>query len=147
MRLAERIDDPGGVRSLDGDLSPVVGPLHYGDAVARVRAHPLEILLTPAGVHADEETFGGKAVDDDVVDHAAPLVAERAVLGLSVAALREVVRDQPLCGPQRGTTVDADLAHVRDVKHAGVFAHRRMLLQHPGVLHRHLEAGELDHAR
>src|SRR5262249_44817673 len=35
-----------------------------------------------------------------------------------------------------------DLAHVRDVEHADGRAHREMLLANPGVLDRHLPAGE-----
>jgi hypothetical protein len=43
--------------------------------------------------------------------------------------------------------VQVDLPHVRDVEEPRVLAHRAMLGQDPRVLHRHLEAGELDQAR
>ena len=52
--------------------------------------------------------------------------------------LQELARRRPF---------DLDLAHVRDVEHAGVGAHRAVLLDHALVLDGHLPAGERDHAR
>ena len=145
-RLAERIDQFRRVRSLHRDLRPVVRALAYRDPVAGVRAHPVEVLLPPAGVDADEEPLRREPVDDDVVDHAALFVAERAVLRLAIRALRKVVRDQLLRGLQGARALEGDLSHVRDVEHPDVLAHRRMFLEQALVLHGHLETRELDDA-
>ena len=146
-RLAERIDQPGRPGALDRDLGPIIRTLRDRDAFPRVRPHPVEVLVSSARVHAGEQPLRGKAVDDDVVDHAALLVAEGAVLRLPVLALREVVGDQPLRGLQGARSFQRDLPHVRDVEHAGGVPHRRMLLEHPLVLDRHVEPRELHHPR
>ena len=43
--------------------------------------------------------------------------------------------------------LDLELTHVRDVEDTAVGAHGAMLGDHAVVLHRHLPAGERDHAR
>ena len=48
---------------------------------------------------------------------------------------------------QRARAAELDLAHVRDVEQAGGGAHRLVLGDHAGVLHRHVPAGEVDHPR
>jgi len=110
-----------------------------------VGAHPLEVLLTSGGVDADEQAARGEAVDDDVVDDPAALVAERGVLRLAVLALRQIVGDQPLRGLQRAGAFEDDLAHVADVEDAGALAHGEVLLDQALVLHGHVEPGKLDH--
>src|SRR5467141_4191878 len=146
-RLAERIDQLRGLRTLDRDLCPVVGTLRHRDALPRVRPHPVEVLAPPARIDADEQPLRGKAVDDDVVDHAALLVAEGAVLRLPVVALGEIVGGQSLRGLQGARAFQRDLPHVRHVEHANGAPHRPMLLEHSLVLDRHVEPRELHHPR
>ena len=145
FRLAELVDERGRLRSLDGDLRPVVGAL-LDPRAFRVILHPGEVFFAPAGVDTDEQAGGRIPVDDDVVDHAALLVAERAVLRLAVGALREIVRHQPLGGFERSRAIDGHLAHVADVEDADPLADGGVLLEDTLVLHRHVPTGELDDA-
>ena len=81
-------------------------------------------------------------VGEEVVEHAAVVLAEHGVLGAAVGELGDVVGEDPLqerlgVGPAR-----LDLAHVRDVEDAGALAHRLVLGPDALVLHRHLPARE-----
>src|SRR5207237_2960786 len=145
-RYADRVDYSGGVRALHRNLRPVVAALVRGRSGGLALAHPVEVLLPAARVDADEEPFGGEAVDDDVVDDAALFVAERRVLRLPVLALGQIVGDEALGGLERGRALQDHLAHVAHVEDAGPLADRGVLLENALVLHRHLESGEFDHA-
>ena len=92
---------------------------------------PLEVLLAVAGVHADEQVLGGAPVDDHVVDDAAVLAAEAAVLGLAVGDLGEVVREDAVERLERLRAAEDHLAHVGDVEEAGAGAHRLVLVEEP----------------
>ena len=74
--------------------------------------------------------------------HAAVLLAEARVLGAADLDLGDVVGEHPLQEGERARPLDLDLAHVRDVEHPGMRAHRRVLLPDPLVGDRHLPAGE-----
>ena len=117
---------------------------HVG--AAGVVGEPVEVLRAVARVHADEEVLGGAPVDDHVVDDAAGLAAQAAVLRLAVGHLREVVREDAAQRLERLRAAEDDLAHVRDVEQPDAGPDRLVLREDPGVLHRHLPAGELDQA-
>ncbi len=87
-----------------------------------------------------------QAVGDEIVDDAAVLVRQERVLRLAVTHAVDVVREHLLEERLRGRAVHVDLAHVRDVEHSRVCAHRAMLLDDALVLDRHLEACERHHA-
>ena len=84
---AELLDQLGRAGALHRDLRPLVALLFELDALARVGAHPFEVLLASGRIDADEQAPRGEAVDDHVVDHPAALVADRGVLGLAVLAV------------------------------------------------------------
>ncbi len=58
----------------------------------------------------------------------------------------EIVGERPLQRGERTGTVDAHRAEVRHVEHHGPRATGAVLLEHAGVLDRHLPAAELGHA-
>ncbi len=59
-----------------------------------------------------------------------------------ISIFGHVVGEHALQEGERARPLDLDLAHVRDVEHAGVRAHRRVLLADPLVGDRHLPAGK-----
>ena len=135
------------MRPLDGQEG--VGIRH----VAHVRAGHLP-LLQPAeiggavrGVDDQQEPEFVELVDDEVVDDPAGIVRQQGVLRLADADLAEVVGERRLQQLGGARPLDLELAHVRDIEHAGVVANGAMLRDYALVLHRHLPAGEGDHAR
>ena len=94
------------------------------------------------GVGDDQVAVVAEPVGEEVVEDAAVVLAEAGVLGAADLDLGDVVGEHVLEEGERARPLDLDLAHVRDVEHAGVRAHRQVLLPHPLVLHRHLPAGE-----
>jgi hypothetical protein len=109
-----------------------------------VLREPGEVARVVGGVRDRQVALGAEPVGEEVVEHAAGLVAQHAVLG---AALRErvhVVGEQPLEQRRGARAARLDLAHVADVEHARATSHGRVLLADPGVLDRHLPARERD---
>ena len=92
VHLREPLEELRGARPLERELRPVVRLVRHVGA-ARVAGEPLEVLRAVAGVDADEQVVGGAPVDDHVVDDAAVLAAQAAVLRLAVGDLGEVVRE------------------------------------------------------
>ena len=73
-----------------------------------------------AGVGDDQEPPLGEPVDEEVIDHAAALVAEQAVLRAALGDAANVARDQTLHALGGSAAADHDLTHVRDVENADV---------------------------
>ncbi len=90
----------------------------------------------------DQVAVAAEPVGEEVVEHAALLVAEAGVLGATDLDLRHVVGEHPLQEGERAGALDLDLAHVRDVEHARVRAHRGVLLADTLVGDRHLPTGK-----
>jgi hypothetical protein len=85
---------------------------------------------------------GPEPVGEEVVQHAAVGLGEDGVLRAVLGDLADVVGEDPLqqllgVGPPR-----LDLAHVADVEHADLRAHRDVLGPDPLVLHGHLPPRE-----
>ena len=143
-RQAEPLDRE---RPLDGQ-EPVLAR-----DVAHVRTRDLALLQPPEvgvlvrGVDDEHVPERLEPVRDQVVDDPAALVRQERVLRLPRFDAVEVVREQALQQLVRARSFDLDLAHVRDVEHAGVDANRPVLLDHPFVLNGHLPAGEGHHPR
>ncbi len=109
---------------------------------------PAVVLLDVRGVHAEQQRVGGEAVDGDVVDHAAVLVAEQAVAhapdlqrgdgAADADARRRRSRPAPrswiwpMCETSKSPARSRTAACSSRIER---------------VLHRHLEARERDHAR
>src|SRR5690606_5878815 len=78
----------------------------------------------------------------EVVEDRAALVARDRVQRAAVREAAEVVRDQPIDGRDGIGTGHLELAHVRDVEQTRAGAHGLVLDADPGVLDRHVVAGE-----
>src|SRR5262249_47529550 len=136
----------GGTRALQGEQGVVVAAVDHVRP-AHVRAQMREIALAIRGVDAEEEAISSAPVHDDVVDDTAAGGQQQRVLGLSVRQAADVVGGHILAGRQCAGAAHLDLAHVADVKQTGPRTHHLVLADDARVLHRHLPAGEVDHAR
>ena len=79
-------------------------------------------------VRDGEEAVGAEPVGEEVVQHAAVLVAEHGVLRAALGDPRHVVGEQALEQRERAGAGRLDLAHVADVEDAGAVAHGRVLV-------------------
>jgi hypothetical protein len=97
------------------------------------------------GVRDEQHVVVAVAVRDEVVDHAAGVVAAQRVLGLAGADAVEVAGQAAVEGGRGAGAPHPDLAQVRHVEDAHAGADRRVLAQDPapGVLQRHEPAAEL----
>jgi hypothetical protein len=143
QREAEPLDR---ARPLHGEQPVLVGAVGDLGAARLALLQPLEVRTRVRRVDDEQVPELGDPVGDQVVDDAAALVREQRVLRLSVADLREVVREERLEKRRHLGPLDLDLAHVRDVEDAAVGPHRPVLRDHALVLHGHLPAGERNHA-
>ena len=136
-------------RALQGEQTDAVAPVLDADRrrVAGVSGDPREVLLDVRRVHAEEEGVLGEAVNRDVVDRAAGLVAQAAVADGADRERCDGAGDEPLGRGDRSRPGEMDLAHVRDVEDPRALADGRVLGEDRRVLHGHQEAAELDHPR
>jgi hypothetical protein len=142
----ERREHLDAARTLDRDervLAAQIGELHVA---AHLRLQVLPHLDRVAGVD-DQQPAIGQAIEDHVVVRAAGVVGEHVVARLQRLHRRDVV-DRERIGPRRDVVAaQFELRHVREIEQPGAFAHRVVLGQDPGVLHRHLVAAERHDAR
>jgi hypothetical protein len=89
----------------------------------------------------------GHLVDEQVVNERAPRGHQARVLCPPDHQLGGVVAGHELNEVERPLSRDLDLAHVRDVEQPHPRADGTVLLDHAGVLHRHLETRERHDAR
>ena len=127
-----------------GVVFAVVFKLHAG---IEVRLHPREVLVDFRRIDHQQVARVGDAIDDQVVDHAAVVVEQKGVLALAHGEPVEVVRQQPVQPCRRARAFGKKLAHVRDVEHPEIAAHRVVLGDDPAVLHRHRPPAEIHHFR
>ena len=89
----------------------------------------------------------GHLVHQDVVHEAAVLVEQRRVMRLPDLEPRDGVGGDVIGEPRGLRAADLDLAHVADVEQAHRAPHRVVFVDDAGVLHGHVPAAEIDHAR
>ena len=111
-------------------------PSQVARVVRRVRHREVPLRVQAVGEHVVEHTSVLRA------DHAVLRAAQHAARLLFQRDLRNIVRQHSLQELPSPRPARFDLPHVRHVEHAAGFAHRHVLLPHPLVLHRHLEARE-----
>ncbi len=88
------------------------------------------------------------AIHDQVVHHAAFIVQQHAVLGVTrFGEFRGIVCGEVAQIRERTGAVEIDDGHVRNVEHAGVAAHRVVLFDLRAVVQRHFPTAEVDHPR
>ena len=141
--VGEAVQHRARFRALDREHRVVRQPVDHIDVEVRGMAlKPRQVTLVVGGIGDRQEVALGEPVGEQVVEHAAALVAEHAVLGTALGQPADVVGQQQL-QQRRGTgPASLDLSHVRDVEHPGVAAHGHVLGLDARVLKRHLPAGE-----
>ena len=147
LLIADLGKDGPGLGALQGELGHVVA--HVGQlAVAKeVFAHPAYVLVAVGRVDHHPVCILGKAVDDQIIHHAALGIAHHAVAHLAVAHGGKVVGEQLLQICQGSGSLVEHLAHVADVKQAAGLTHGHVLADHArGILHRQHVAREGHHA-
>ena len=72
--------------------------------------------------------------------------ADSAPIRGMLRAVSHLVSSEPIDQVDCLFSAHLELAHVADVEESGCFANRHVLGNRPGVLHRELPSGELDHA-
>src|SRR5262249_13342763 len=135
-----------GLRALHGDharLGGLVGDVYLFAGL--VLGEPVDDLGPVGGVD-DHGVAVGPAVDGDVIFHAAIGVADQAVADLAVLEGGGVVGVDLLDEGEGVGAGEGQPAHVADVEQAGGGAYGGVLVGDAGVLHRHVPAGEVDHA-
>ena len=120
-------------------------------AVGEMRAQ-MRLVLGLAGGVDDQEQMVAEIRHHQVVENAAVVIGELRVALPARRNRHDVLRHQPLQRQRRvldlaGFRPQRELAHMRDVEQAGGRARVQVFLQHAGrILHRHLVAGERNHA-
>ena len=141
------------LRTLDRNLREVVRQiLDRAVELARIVAHPVEILFARAGVDHEQVFVFAEAVDDHVVHERSLRIEQRRILRLPDRQPRRVVHRDVLHRRERLRSGQADVAHVADVEDADAGAHRHVLVddaaaERGGIFDRHVPAVELHHLR
>src|ERR1035437_2780846 len=143
------VDEFHYARALHGHRARCVGSvleLHLAVLGERgqLRFQPGHVVVNAGGIDDQQILVGLKPIRVEIIDDSAALVAHQRVLALTGRQLAEVVGEGMIEESLRAGAADQDLAHVRDVKHAGCLAHGQVLVGDAGVLHRHLPAAEFD---
>ena len=147
VRPGEPPEEFDGARALQCEESRVVRNVLDRGIRRAVTLDPGQVALPVRCVHHEHELAAAEPVDQQVVQIAAALVEQGAVVRATHLELCDVVRCQSL-EERFGTLAgDTELPHVRHVEQAGRGTHRPMLVHHAGVLDGHLPAGERHHPR
>src|SRR6185437_9736315 len=88
-----------------------------------------------------------KAVDREVIQRTALLIANLGVKRLPVRQPGDIVGDEALQEIERPRTLNAKLAHMRDIEHARALADGAVFFKDAAILNGHLPAAELDETR
>ena len=95
-------------------------------------AHPCHVLVLVRRIHDDKKAVFGAPIDDQVVDHAAVFVAQRAVAAFSDRQFGEIVRHEVIERCKCTFAFERDLPHVGHVEQAAGRAHRFVLFHQSG---------------
>ena len=125
-------------RTLYRDLPELVARVMIAGMTGQVRFHPRRVLVAVAGVDDNQVIVLRHAVDNQIVDHAAFVVAEHAVTHVAVKHFGNIGRDEVLNVLQRVLAMEDQLSHVRHIKKTCLFAHCHMFGKNARrILHRH----------
>ncbi|MCY1174154.1 hypothetical protein D9M73_143430 [compost metagenome] len=105
---------------------------------------PIEHLGTGGGV-VDQAIAGFRAVDDQIIDHAALFVQQWAIQRLAgVVEAGHIVGQQALQPNSGISAVDIDHGHMGDIEDAAIAAHLVVLLDLRAIVQGHVPATEID---
>jgi len=133
--------------SLEGQQSKLFrNVIHKALEADGLFLNPFNILCGIGRIDAKQILLVPYTVDDKIVNNPAILVAHDGVKGGSLGESFDIIGHEVI---EEGTglpAMDANLSHVADIKEAGRFTDRAMLLHDGAVLHRHFPSGEGHHA-
>src|SRR5262245_51560609 len=115
--------------------------------LAGLLGDPRPVLFDVPRVHREQIVRVAYAVDGQIVDDRPVRIAEERVVDLAHLQGRHVVGGQTLERRERARALHLEFAHVAHVEETDGGAHRPVLFDDAGVLHRHLPAPERHHAR
>ena len=145
LLLAQLEHDLVGLGALERELSPIVALVAVVHIAGEVALDPGGVLLAVARVHDQPVVIVGAAVDDEVVDDAALVIAEHGILDVAILHIGDVGGDDLLDVGDSVGALQAKLTHVGNIEQAGLFTHGHVLGNDAGgVLDGHQEAAEFD---
>ena len=130
------------LRPLQGKQGAAVEQRFHFAGSAQVPDQMRQVLLLATGVDHQKQVLPGIG-HHQVVEDATVFIGEHGIALHTHGQVDDVHRHQCFQGPGRTRTVQADLAHVRYVEQARLFAGVLMLFHHAQrILHRHFVAGK-----
>ena len=138
----DKVDRQGSLHGEECDRLTVIA--HDGGG-SDVLAHPCNILLPAGRVDYHHVVLGRLAIDDDVVDDPARLIAHDGIERRTVGQPGDVVGHQSGKGSECAGAAEPDLSHVGQVEEPGSFPNGDMLVADRGILLGHLVPPELNH--
>ena len=98
---------------------------------------PTKILIRPSRVYDKQVLLLVNPIYNQIIYDPAALIQQKRVLTHADAELFDVVSQHAIEPIPSTAALDDELAHVRNVEHAGIVPHCLMFLDNAGVLHRH----------
>ena len=142
---AEPFENFARLRPLQRKLSPLAALVAVVHVAKQMALDPRGVLVAVARIDDQPVVVGGTAVNDEIVNNAARVVAEHGVLDVAVLHGGDVRGDELLHVCDRVGALEPQLAHVRHVKESRLLPHGHVLGEHTGgVLHGHQKAAELN---
>ncbi|MCY1394715.1 hypothetical protein D9M68_459440 [compost metagenome] len=134
-----------GAGALDGQHGQVGAFVDPHVEALAAGLHPGQVLVAGGGIDHQAIAAAGE-VDDQVVDHPAPLIEHGAVERLAGGLQTLDVVGQQVLEPGLGLgTGNVHHGHVGDVEDAAIATHLVVLLHLGTVVQRHVPAAEIDH--
>ena len=122
-----------------------MGSIPYRDPASNKAFQPGEILVDIGCVDDQFIPVGGEAIDQDIVDHGAVVVAEGRILGIHVVQLVDIVHGGALEEAPGALPRNKEVSHVGNIEKADGLANGLVFLADARILHRHDEPGEGNH--
>ena len=139
----ERLKDGRRLRTLDGEQRHLIRRVVHRHAKCRGVADNMRIVLRRVARVHDHHHLVGEPVDEAVVLDGAAVIEYGGVMHLAHLERGDVVRRHMVDEVHGASTIDPELAHVRDIEDPAALAHRLVLgSDASGILHGHLVAGE-----
>ena len=107
-------------------------------------ADPVPVFLDVAGIDHQHVFVLVDAVDEQIVDNAAPAVGQVAVLHFAIVERGGIVGRHALDQVEGVGPLEHELAHMRDVEHADCVANGVVFVEIGRITNGHLEARKRD---
>lgn len=134
--------------ALQGEGSPKRSLVLDADGVGGGLAlKPRAVGFGLGGVRDKKKGAGVEAVTEQVIQDSPGFIEKQRVMAAARGEVLCVVGQEPIEKAPGICSLDADVAHVGDIKKTCCVAHRMMLLKNPLKLERHAPPREIGHPR